>query len=451
MFARAASCDVTPRDRQVRLAGYPSRRAPATHILDPIEISALLLECGETRCLIFSFDLMIVGSELAGMIRSRLLPRGFEAANIVLLASHTHTAPATDRACVNLGVADPQVVEGLAEAADNLVRRMEGETPCEIDLSLFQGRLHHAVNRRRYWPFPTVGRTYGLRLSSFSMAPNPSGPVDERTTVALLRRTADNKAVAVLWHYTCHPTAVVPDDVISADYPGAVRRALREHFGDIPCIFVQGFCGDIRPNMPSSLRPDWRERLRQLARRLVSGPRFAASTSADWSGWSRSMAARMRDILTAGPSATLPIHGLQCGSASLALDRFFSGSKPDKDLSVRIVRIGKQLEIIALSAEVTVPWQGILDSAVPTPDGCIRLHAGYEGALFGYLPTAAQVAEGGYEVEGFQPLFGLSGHFEADRIEAAVIGCVRSAFDDLDSRVRRGQPTAPAAASQDIR
>ena len=451
MFARAASCDVTPRDRQVRLAGYPSRQAPATHILDPVEISALLLECGNTRCLIFSFDLMIVGSELADMIHAKLHRRGFESDEIVLLASHTHSAPATDRACANLGVPDPQLVEALAEAADSLVRSIESQPPAEIGLRLFQGQLRHSINRRRFWPFPTVGRTYGFRLSSFSMAPNPSGPVDERATVALLRRSGDDNIVAVLWHYTCHPTAVVPGNAISADYPGTIRKTLRERYGDIPCIFVQGFCGDIRPDMASSLRPGWRERLRQLARRLVSGPGFAVCTAEDWTRWSQSMAARMGDILTAGPCATLATDGLQCGSASLALDRFFSGSTPDKELSVQIVRIGRQLEIVALSAEVTVPWQGILDSAIPPCDGCIRLHAGYAGALFGYLPTAAQVTEGGYEVEGFQPLFGLSGHFEADRIEAAVIGCVRRAFDDLDSKVRHGQPIALAAASQDNR
>jgi hypothetical protein len=451
LFARAASCDVTPREPEVRLAGYASRRAPASRILDPIEISALLLECGETRCLIFSFDLMIVGSELAGMIRSKLLPRGFEAADIVLLASHTHTAPATDRACAKLGPPDPPLVEALAEAAESLVRRMDGEKPSQIDLSLFQGRLHHSINRRRFWPFPTVGRTYGFRLTSFSMAPNPSGPVDERATVALLRRTSDDKAVAVLWHYTCHPTAVVPENVVSADYPGAVRQALRERFGDIPCIFVQGFCGDIRPDMASSLRPGWRERLRQLARRLVSGPGFAACTAEDWTRWSQSMAAGVRDILTAGPSADLTTDSLQRGSASLALDAFLCGSKPDKDLAVQIVRIGQQLEIVALSAEVTVPWQGILDTALPPADGVIRLHAGYAGALFGYLPTAAQIPEGGYEVEGFQPLFGLSGHFKADRIEPAVIGCVRRAFDDLESRTKREQSIALAAESQENR
>jgi hypothetical protein len=277
---------------------------------------------------------------------------------------------------------------------------MDGEKCSKIDLCLFQGRLHHSINRRRFWPFPT---------------------------------------------------AVVPDNAISADYPGAVRQALRERFGDIPCIFVQGFCGDIRPDMASSLRPGWRESLRQLARRLISGPGFAACTAEDWTRWSQSMAAAVRDVLTAGPSTTLPTDSLQCGSASLALDAFFCGSKPDKDLAVQIVRIGQQLEIVALSAEVTVPWQGILDTALPPADGVIRLHAGYAGALFGYLPTAAQVAEGGYEVVGFQQLFGLSGHFEADRIEPAVIGCVRRAFDDLESRVKREQQIALAAESQENR
>ena len=163
------------------------------------------------------------------------------------------------------------------------------------------------------------------------------------------------------------------------------------------------------------------------------------------------MVAGVRDILTDGPSAKLTADSLQCGSASLGLDRFFSGSKPDKDLSVQIVRIGKQLEIVALSAEVTVPWQGIFDSAVPPVDGTIRLYAGYAGALFGYLPTAAQIAEGGYEVEGFQPLFGLSGHFDADRIEPAIVGCVRRAFEDLESKATRRPPISLAAASPENR
>src|ERR1700759_3074591 len=94
MFARAAHCDVTPRDRPVRLAGFASRQTPVSAILDPIEISALLLEGGNRRCLILGFDLMIVGAELVDLIHTRLGRLGFGPNEVMMLASHTHCAPA---------------------------------------------------------------------------------------------------------------------------------------------------------------------------------------------------------------------------------------------------------------------------------------------------------------------------------------------------------------------
>ncbi len=141
LLARAASCDITPRDRPVRLAGYASRQTPASIVLDPIEISVVWLECAAQRCLIFSFDLMIVGSELQTMIMTRLQPLGFAAGEIVLLASHTHYAPATDRACARLGIPDVQFVDQLAAAAEDLVRQMLGAHPLDISWEVFQGHL----------------------------------------------------------------------------------------------------------------------------------------------------------------------------------------------------------------------------------------------------------------------------------------------------------------------
>jgi hypothetical protein len=155
MFARAAHCDVTPRDRPVRLAGFASRQTPVSTIHDPIEISALLLEAGGRRCLMLGFDLMIVGAELTDLIQSRLGQLGFRSDEVMMLASHTHCAPATDRACTRLGTPDVQFVDDAAEAAENLVRRILDEPPREIILEVFRGQLDHAVNRRRTWLFPT--------------------------------------------------------------------------------------------------------------------------------------------------------------------------------------------------------------------------------------------------------------------------------------------------------
>jgi hypothetical protein len=446
LFARAASCDVTPKDRPVRLAGYASRKDPVATILDPLEISVVLLECSGQRCLIFSFDLMIVGSELQKLILGRLQRMGFGPDEVVLLASHTHGAPATDQACARLGIPEVEFVGEVAGAAENLVRQIQRQQPAEIGLEVFQGRLDHSINRRRYWPFPTFGRTYGFRLTSTRFAPNPSGPKDERATVALLRKTDDGQVLGLLWHYTCHPTAVVPDDVVSADYPGVVRRALRQRFGEIPCVFAQGFCGDIRPNI-LTLRPaGMRERLRRLMRSVVSGPMFGSPSVEDWTRWSQSLAARVCEIAQASPVKRLSPTALRTASARIPLGEFFEGAAPDKPLAVQLVQIGEELEIVALSAEACVEWERILDQVVPPPPGRIRLYAGYLGALFGYLPTAAQIPEGGYEVEGFQPLFGLSGHFEPGRIGPAIAGAVKDAFAALERTREPVTESAPPSA-----
>jgi hypothetical protein len=238
--------------------------------------------------------------------------------------------------------------------------------------------------------------------------------------------------VGVIWHYTCHPTAVVPENVISSDYPGVVRRALRERFGEIPCVFAQGFCGNIRPDMRNPTTTGLRERLRRIIRTIASGPTFAAPAAEEWMRWSRNLAARVCDIAQSSPVKTSSPASLQTGSARIPLADFFRGSAPNKMLAAHVVRIGEELEFVALSAEASVEWEHILDEAIPNPSARMRLYAGYLGALFGYLPTAAQVLEGGYEVDGFQPLFGLSGNFAPETITPAVTDCVQRAFADLE-------------------
>lgn len=308
--------------------------------------------------------------------------------------------------------------------------------------AFFRGRLDHSVNRRRYWPFPTYGKTYGFKSRSVVFSPNPSGPRDEDATVVVLRNTADGEPLALFWHYTCHPTAVVPIEAVSADYPGAVRRVLRERFGQIPCVFAQGFCGDVRPNeTPQKFRLGGQ--FKRIVRIVASGNLFPITTSADWIAWSQSLAAALGSIVKGDPARSFLPDSLRLGSAGIPLERFFTGTVPDKILAARVVNIGDALEIVALSAEPTVEWSRILDGAFPPAPQRLRLYAGYLGTVFGYLPTAAQVAEGGYEVEGFQPLFGLSGHFESGRIEQVVSACVQCAFDDAaQERTRERAETA---------
>ena len=138
-----------------------------------------------------------------------------------------------------------------------------------------------------------------------------------------------------------------------------------------------------------------------MVRKVISGPTFPAPSAGEWKRWSESLAARVVDIAQGSAGIKTSPATLATGSARIPLGDFFAGSAPDKPLTAQTVRMGDVFELIALSAEVRVEWQAILDRAIPVPDGRIRLYAGYLGALFGYLPTAVQIGQGGYEVEGF--------------------------------------------------
>lgn len=438
IVARVGRRDITPHDRPVRLAGYPSRTAPCADILDPIEVGAVLFEGPGRRILLLSFDLLQVGSELQDLVVSKLAKRGFERDEIVLQATHTHGAPATDNACAPLGIPDERYVTELGDAVDDLVGQVLGQEPTDVVFEIFEGRLRHAINRRRYWPFPTIGRMHGFNFTSIAFSPNPRGPKNELATVLLMRDVRDDRPIALLWHYTCHPTAVIPTDAISADFPGKVRERLRQRLGSIPCLFLTGFCGNIRPHIVPARRPvPLRERFQRLVRILFFGNLFPSLSVDDWRRWSDSLARELDEIAQQPPARRFSPQKLRIGSASVSLSTFFHGTTPPKPLCVQVLGFDDALEIVAISAEPSVEWETEIERTVPKPPGCTRLYAGYLGSLCGYLPTAAQVPEGGYEVEGFQPLFGFAGHFDAGKIGPAILSCVQRAFEAARNGLRR--------------
>ncbi|WP_314955476.1 hypothetical protein [Bradyrhizobium cosmicum] len=398
----------------------------------------MLFESLGRRILLISFDLLQVGSELQDIIHAKLEKRGFGQDEIVLQASHTHGAPATDKASARLGIPDERFVTDLGDAVDDLVGQVQGQEPVEVVFEIFEGQLRHSINRRRRWPFPTISRMYGFSLTSTAFSPNPKGPKDERATVLLIRGSREDRPLAVIWHYACHPTAVVPTDAISADFPGKVRERLRRRLGAVPCLFIPGFCGNIRPHIVPAPRPvPLRERLRRWARIALVGDLFPPVSAEDWRRWSDSLASELDAIAQQPATKTFMPRGLRTGSASVPLSTFFRGTAPPKPLCAQVLCFDDALEIVAISAEPSVEWEAEIAEAVPEPPQCLRLYAGYLGSLCGYLPTSAQVPEGGYEVKGFQPLFGFAGEFDAKEIGPAVLSCVRRAFEAARSNPGR--------------
>ena len=76
---------------------------------------------------------------------------------------------------------------------------------------------------------------------------DPDGVTDPTLTVVRLDGD-DDRPVATIVHYACHPIILGPDNTfVTPEYPGIVKRVVEAAIGG-HCLFVQGACGDVGPS-----------------------------------------------------------------------------------------------------------------------------------------------------------------------------------------------------------
>ncbi|MHC4325115.1 MAG: cellulase family glycosylhydrolase, partial [Planctomycetota bacterium] len=96
---------------------------------------------------------------------------------------------------------------------------------------------------------------------------------------------------------------------------------------------------------------------------------------------------------------------------------------------VQVVRFGNDLTMVALAGEVVVDYSLRLKSELP---GRAVWVAGYSNDVFGYIPSARVLAEGGYEAGGAMRYTDLPGPF-APSVEERIIARVHELTQSLRS------------------
>ena len=398
-FLSAASVDITP-DRPLPLAGYVNRRAPSRGVADPLELNALLLRAPGQSVAILTADLLFVTTELKAQLLDAVGARlGLDEASLLVAASHTHTAPAVDSSKPQLGVCDPDYAALVAGRAADLLGRLASldPVPCHVDYRT--GAADHAINRRRPgW----------RRVRS---APNPAGPRDETLHLLTFSDPTD-RPLAVLWSYACHPVGFPTVTRVSADFPGVVRRALREaHGAELPVLFLQGFAGDVRPREVGATT--------RFGRRLVElvlGARFAPLSPAQYAAWAGGLAERVVGVARGALRTRRPV-APACKIERIPVSALFAGSSGrGRHMTLQRLSFDPGLHLAAASAEPVTAYgamvRGVFRGSV-MPVGCID-------TVFGYLPTAAMLGERGYEDSGFIRPFGVTGQFRPE-LERVVL------------------------------
>jgi len=235
LSAGAATVNITP-SQPVPMSGYANRADPSKGIHDEIFARAIVFDDGTTKACIIQADLIGFSFEFADEINVAIEKQtGIPKENIMLVAVHNHSAPATrvygettsDNLTAYLADLKKKLVAVTVEAFNNRVPVMVGfgRGTCTMNINR---RARHA--KGGIW----LGR-------------NPDGICDHEVGVVRLDDMKTNvKGLFVNW--PCHATVGGQENyLISGDWPGATARYINNNFKDVPVTITAGASGDINP------------------------------------------------------------------------------------------------------------------------------------------------------------------------------------------------------------
>ena len=222
LLAGAATVDISPQT-DLLLGGFGIwRRGRGVH--DPIHVRALALQKQQLSVVILSADLIGLHHHVAEEVRARLWDIGGFDGLVLLHCTHNHDAPDT------LGMWGlPPFVSGidgdyLRFAIDSLERAAR------------QAVAALAPVRVRWGQEETPGKGISRNLREPML-------VDRRVTALAFDRF-DGLPVATLVHFACHPeTLGSRNRLVSADFPGAMARAVEESRPGSVTVFLNGPLG----------------------------------------------------------------------------------------------------------------------------------------------------------------------------------------------------------------
>lgn len=356
--------------------GYQPRRS--TGVRDRIHHRVVALQAGGEEMYFVASDLCLFSPSLYdSVMRDLQAATGITPVHVLWSVTHTHAAPEVgppDMYKALLGRSDhdwdraytARVGSALVDAVRTARERLE---PARIAFGAGSSRAN--INRRAR----DVDGTISLGL-------NPDGPVDRQINLIKLTRP-DGRLLALVANYAMHGTVMSGDNLaVSGDAPGVVADYVEEKLG-APMLYVNGAAGNLAPiysvypSAKAGHLPEFR---------VLLGDRILAAASTVGPGTADVTLRSAEQIVETPRKAGLDWPGELAGYAA-------PDGRPVVRLPIRLMRIN---DTLIWSAPVELFCEIAMDVAARSPFAR-TMYFGYTNGWFGYLPTAAAFAEGGYE------------------------------------------------------
>lgn len=423
--------NITPPE-PVPLAGFASRIGKYKGIRQPLYARIFFFsqnciwEC--RRFVLITADLIWWETSLVQAIRQRLAESlNLRPQDILLHGTHNHSGPQTGSDLTpSLGVADADYLEFLQQQIIEGIHKAEQKIT-KVTMALHRDQCHIAVNRRKIVDGQVV------------MRPCLSAPVDPEVTVVCFQNSA-LKTVAILVNYACHATTTA-ENWVSSEFPGMAMEELEKKYG---CIagYLQGCCADVRPAMLKGeefFRGDEQDVI-LLAKQLQQAVERALhkKTSPLEEGVLNSRLISLQLPLQHIPGKQELKSALHEDGVRREWAEFLTVNpvRMQPSIGFEIIRLdlSPKLSLLGLSGEVAVEY-GLSFKNIARRQGLQILPMGYTNGMTGYIPTAKQLQEGGYEARDAAWFFALPSPF-ATEIEQILIRAIHTIMkeDELDGK-----------------
>jgi hypothetical protein len=410
----AATRDITP-DWPISLAGFASRTHLSEGARHPIHVRVIVLEStdddgAKQRIVIAGGDFLNWGAQQAPRLRQELADlAGTTSDHVLLAATHSHSGPQTSFGVASgVGVADQRFIDLLDERTREAARAaLESIEPVAV---------HRGQSTFPLGMFRRVPRDGGEVAHTLTK----QGPVDHRLT-AVRFMTPDGRVKAVLVHYTCHPV-IVAEHYISPEYTGFAMSRI-EQVAETTSLYLQGFCGDINPDWTG--KQEFRRGADEDVQRVGGDMADLVLAQFTTAGDVLDPVSLTAEETTVDlPFQQLPDEGtLRAGLDEPGVVGEWSQmmlDHPEKlvptiPLVMQRLDLAQGLSLLTLNGEISVEYG--LKLRERTNDTVLPV--GYSNGMIGYVTTAQQIIEGGYEPVESTRYYGLPAPF-ATEIEALI-------------------------------
>jgi hypothetical protein len=381
--AGVAKTVITPTE-PMWLAGWAVRTEPARGTLTDLFAKALAIEDSHGgRFVLVTADLIAISREIGDTVTEQAhrrwnLPRE----RLMFCASHTHGGP-----------------EIRPDKAQFFHIPPEYARKIEPYVSWLTDRLVETVGAALADPKPTrllVRRT----METFAHNRRGAEAVDHDVPVLEVTGCGGYLPKAVVFGYACHNLTMPPDDYrYSGDYAGFAQRALEGH--NTAALFVAGAGADQNPEPRGTLaltQSHGRKLSFSICRCLEEHPVIEITRPLRPTYGEVPLAfqpAPTRHVLEADRASDDPLRRAKAEHLLGRLDR--GEAMPTSfPCPIQVVRFGDQLLLIAIGGEPVVDYAHELKRRYGG-GGRVVWVAGYANDMFGYVPSAAVLREGGYE------------------------------------------------------